>query len=140
MAIGRLSKNTTNNIQHTTQHTTKMSRHWLRQYTTYDIDAKKPFKPYRMTKNSFKIFALPKPPIWRPRSPIWRFWQYQIFEWIFSHFRKFYDLWLSIFCWLKKLKILMLFVAFNVVCCVVCWMFYVEFQCCDICRDTGQST
>ena len=34
----------------------------------------------------------------------------------------------------------MLFVAFNVVCCVVCWMFYVEFQCCDICRDTGQST
>ena len=55
----RLSKNTTNNIQHTTQHTTKMSRHWLRQYTTYDIDAKKPFKPYRMTKNSFKIFALP---------------------------------------------------------------------------------
>ena len=34
----------------------------------------------------------------------------------------------------------MLFVAFNVVCCVVCWMFYVEFQCCDICRDTGQSS
>ena len=45
-----------------------------------------------MTKNSFKIFALPKPPIWRPRSPIWRFWQYQNFEWIFSHFRKLYHL------------------------------------------------
>jgi hypothetical protein len=34
----------------------------------------------------------------------------------------------------------MLYVAFNVACCVVCWMFFVGFQCCDICRDTGRST
>ena len=85
----KIQQNTTNNIQQKTQ---QMSRHWLRQYTTYDIDAKKPFKPYRMTKNSFKIFGLPKPPIWRPRSPIWQFWQYQNFEWTFSHFRKLYHL------------------------------------------------
>ena len=97
----KIQQNTTNNIQQKTQ---QMSRHWLRQYTTYDIDAKKPFKPYRMTKNSFKIFALPKPPIWRPRSPIWRFWQYQNFEWIFSHFRKLYHFLAIYFLLVKNLK------------------------------------
>ena len=37
-------------------------------------------------------------------------------------------------------KWLMLYVAFNVSTYVVCWMFFVGFQCCDICRDIGQST
>ena len=36
-------------------------------------------------------------------------------------------------------KWLMLYVAFNVSTYVVCWMFFVGFQCCDICRDIGQS-
>ena len=37
-------------------------------------------------------------------------------------------------------KWLMLYVAFNVSTYVVCWMFFVGFQCCDICRDIGQSS
>ena len=50
----RRSKITTNNNKQHTTKTQQMSRHWLRQYTTYDIDAKKLFKPYRIAKNSLK--------------------------------------------------------------------------------------